>query len=80
MWGMRWLKKDMVVGKVRWFLPYVGYVTIVMVSWVSQRIHRTHTQGSLLMFWCLFLQNDFPQLKYALLGVLGFFLLVNKEQ
>lgn len=54
MWGMRWLKKDMVVGKVRWFLPYVGYVTIVMVSWVSQRIHRTHTQGSLLMFWCLF--------------------------
>ncbi|KAG7528033.1 hypothetical protein FFLO_06453 [Filobasidium floriforme] len=52
--GMKWLKRDMVVGKVRGFLPHVGYVTIVM--------------------------NDYPQLKYALLGTLGVFLLFNKEQ
>ncbi|ORY30999.1 hypothetical protein BCR39DRAFT_527567 [Naematelia encephala] len=52
--GMQWLERRHVIGKVRGFLPYVGYVTIAM--------------------------NDFPQLKYALLGVVGLFLLVQKEQ
>ncbi|OBZ76223.1 Signal peptidase complex catalytic subunit SEC11 [Grifola frondosa] len=40
--GLEWLERKHIVGKVRGFLPYVGYVTIAM--------------------------NDFPQLKYALLG------------
>ncbi|KAF8902579.1 hypothetical protein CPB84DRAFT_1846228 [Gymnopilus junonius] len=44
--GLEWLERKHIVGKVRGFLPYVGYVTIAM--------------------------NDFPQLKYALLGGLGF--------
>jgi len=40
--GLEYLERKHIVGKVRGFLPYVGYVTIAM--------------------------NDFPQLKYALLG------------
>ncbi|KAL1406241.1 Signal peptidase complex catalytic subunit [Vanrija albida] len=51
--GPEWLEAKQVVGKVRGFLPYVGYVTIAM--------------------------NDYPQLKYALLGGVGLFLLVSKE-
>ena len=55
----------------RRFLPYVGYVTIAMVR-----------------FWTIFLtlnltevsrQNDFPQLKYALLGGLGLLALIQRE-
>ncbi|WWD21464.1 signal peptidase complex catalytic subunit SEC11 [Kwoniella shandongensis] len=52
--GIQWLERKHIIGKVRGFLPYVGYVTIAM--------------------------NDFPQLKYALLGVVGLFLLIQKEQ
>ncbi|KAI9636440.1 putative signal peptidase [Dioszegia hungarica] len=51
--GMEWLERKHIIGKVRGFLPYVGYVTIAM--------------------------NDFPKLKYALLGAVGFFLLIQKE-
>ncbi|KAH6910714.1 signal peptidase complex catalytic subunit SEC11 [Coprinopsis sp. MPI-PUGE-AT-0042] len=51
--GMNWLERKHIVGKVRGFLPYVGYVTIAM--------------------------NDFPQLKYALLGVLGLLALIQRE-
>nr|ODN93796.1 signal peptidase I [Cryptococcus depauperatus CBS 7855] len=40
--GMEWIERQHVIGKVRGFLPYVGYVTIAM--------------------------NDFPKLKYGLLG------------
>jgi signal peptidase I len=29
---MKWLERRHIVGKVRGFLPYVGYVTIAMVS------------------------------------------------
>jgi hypothetical protein len=29
--GLEWLERKHVVGKVRGFLPYVGYVTIAMV-------------------------------------------------
>ncbi|EJU01322.1 hypothetical protein DACRYDRAFT_67197 [Dacryopinax primogenitus] len=50
---MKWLKRSNVIGRVRGFLPYVGYVTIVL--------------------------NDFPQLKYALLGGLGLLALFQKE-
>lgn len=50
---MKWLERQHVVGKVRGFLPYVGYVTIAM--------------------------NDFPQIKYALLGLMGLFALVQRE-
>ncbi|KAF8062310.1 hypothetical protein FPV67DRAFT_1696342 [Lyophyllum atratum] len=51
--GLDWLERKHIVGKVRGFLPYVGYVTIAM--------------------------NDFPQLKYALLGGLGLLALVQRE-
>jgi hypothetical protein len=49
------------------FLPYVGYVTIAMVRLLNV------LEGKLTG------QNDFPKLKYALLGVLGLFLLTGKE-
>ncbi|KAL0572558.1 Signal peptidase complex catalytic subunit [Marasmius crinis-equi] len=51
--GLDWLEKSHIVGKVRGFLPYIGYVTIAM--------------------------NDFPQLKYALLGGLGLLALIQRE-
>ncbi|KAI0772947.1 hypothetical protein BD413DRAFT_473757 [Trametes elegans] len=51
--GLEWLERKHIVGKVRGFLPYIGYVTIAM--------------------------NDFPQLKYALLGGLGLLALVQRE-
>ncbi|GHJ83895.1 hypothetical protein NliqN6_0297 [Naganishia liquefaciens] len=51
--GMQWVEREHVVGKVRGFLPYVGYLTIAL--------------------------NDFPQLKYALLGGLGLLMLVQRE-
>ncbi|TFY79793.1 hypothetical protein EWM64_g4217 [Hericium alpestre] len=51
--GLDYLERQHIVGKVRGFLPYVGYVTIAM--------------------------NDFPQLKYALLGGLGLLALIQRE-
>lgn len=30
--GLQWLERKHIVGKVRGFLPYIGYVTIAMVS------------------------------------------------
>ncbi|KAH9166876.1 hypothetical protein EDB89DRAFT_2115721 [Lactarius sanguifluus] len=51
--GLDWLEHKHIIGKVRGFLPYVGYVTIAL--------------------------NDFPQLKYALLGGLGLLALVQRE-
>lgn len=51
--GLDWLERKHIVGTVRGFLPYVGYVTIAM--------------------------NDFPQLKYALLGGLGLLALIQRE-
>ncbi|KAH7922117.1 hypothetical protein BV22DRAFT_1017926 [Leucogyrophana mollusca] len=51
--GLDWLERRHIVGKVRGFLPYIGYVTIAM--------------------------NDFPQLKYALLGGLGLLALIQRE-
>ncbi|KAG8750512.1 Signal peptidase complex catalytic subunit [Serendipita sp. 396] len=51
--NLKWLERQHIVGKVRGFLPYVGYVTIAM--------------------------NDFPQLKYALLGIMGLFALISRE-
>ncbi|KAJ7099713.1 hypothetical protein C8R44DRAFT_810215 [Mycena epipterygia] len=51
--GLDYLERKHIVGKVRGFLPYIGYVTIAM--------------------------NDFPQLKYALLGGLGLLALIQRE-
>ncbi|KAF9224959.1 hypothetical protein BS17DRAFT_779354 [Gyrodon lividus] len=51
--GLDFLERRHIIGKVRGFLPYIGYVTIAM--------------------------NDFPQLKYALLGGLGLLALVQRE-
>ena len=55
------------------FLPYVGYITIAMVS-ISHALRQLPSRGAPLT-----VQNDFPQLKYALLGVVGLFLLLQKE-
>ncbi|KAJ8589854.1 hypothetical protein M405DRAFT_737946, partial [Rhizopogon salebrosus TDB-379] len=51
--GLEWLDRRHIVGKVRGFLPYVGYVAIAT--------------------------NDFPQLKYAILGGLGLLALIQRE-
>ncbi|PAV17821.1 sec11 c [Pyrrhoderma noxium] len=51
--GLQWLEKKHIIGKVDGFLPYIGYVTIVM--------------------------NDYPQLKFALLGGLGLLALFQRE-
>ncbi|KAI0032073.1 hypothetical protein K488DRAFT_50736 [Vararia minispora EC-137] len=51
--GLSHIERQHVVGKVRGFMPYVGYVTIMM--------------------------NDYPQLKYALLGSLGLLSLLQRE-
>lgn len=51
--GLDWLERKHIVGKVRGFLPYVGYVTIAV--------------------------NDFPQLKFALMGALGLLALIQRE-
>jgi len=51
--GLEFLEGKHIVGKVRGFLPYVGYITIAM--------------------------NDFPQLKYVLLGGLGLLALLQRE-
>ncbi|KDN49937.1 signal peptidase I [Tilletiaria anomala UBC 951] len=51
--GPRWMQRKNIVGKVRGYIPYAGYVTIML--------------------------NDFPKLKYALLGLLGLSLLFQKE-
>lgn len=51
------------------FLPYIGYVTIAMVSAFVRLLRNILT----------FLQNDFPQLKYALLCGLGLLALIQRE-
>ncbi|KAH7106831.1 hypothetical protein BKA62DRAFT_747329 [Auriculariales sp. MPI-PUGE-AT-0066] len=51
--GVPWLQQKDIVGKVRGFLPSVGYATIAM--------------------------NDYPQLKYALMGGLALLALVQRE-
>lgn len=51
--GLTFLERKHIIGKVRGFMPYVGYVTIVM--------------------------NDYPKLKYALIGFLGLLALVQRE-
>ncbi|PWN50812.1 signal peptidase I [Violaceomyces palustris] len=51
--GPRWMKKKNIIGQVKGYMPYVGYVTIAL--------------------------NDYPKLKYALLGLMGLSLLFQKE-
>ncbi|GAA94941.1 uncharacterized protein L969DRAFT_197174 [Mixia osmundae IAM 14324] len=51
--GLQYLQRSHIVGKVKGYVPFVGYVTIAM--------------------------NDFPKLKYALLAVLGGFVLLHRE-
>jgi signal peptidase len=64
--GQIYLSERHIIGKVKGynfknemeilcnrFLPYIGYVTIMM--------------------------NDYPSLKYGLIGMMGFFVLVNRE-
>ena len=53
------------------FLPFVGYVTIAMVSLFNSAF--------LILLMLSYVQNDFPQLKYALLGGLGLLALIQRE-
>jgi signal peptidase len=55
------------------FLPYVGYVTIAMVCILIISVLSALTAE------ILHAQNDFPQLKYALLGGMGLLALVQRE-
>mmetsp|Transcript_51573 Transcript_51573/g.78312 ORF Transcript_51573/g.78312 Transcript_51573/m.78312 type:complete len:179 (-) Transcript_51573:98-634(-) len=52
--GQLWITPSDVIGRVIGYLPYVGYVTILM--------------------------NDFPWLKYAMIGGLFLFVLVSNEK
>ncbi|CAO1618088.1 unnamed protein product [Jaminaea pallidilutea] len=52
--GPKWLKRSQIVGVVRGYVPYVGYMTIVL--------------------------NDYPKLKYALLGLIGVSVLFSSEE
>ncbi|PWN29798.1 signal peptidase I [Jaminaea rosea] len=51
--GPSWLRRSQIVGKVQGYVPYVGYMTIVL--------------------------NDYPKLKYALLGLIGVSVLFSGE-
>ncbi|KAG0146177.1 hypothetical protein CROQUDRAFT_657827 [Cronartium quercuum f. sp. fusiforme G11] len=51
--GLKYLQRSNLIGKVNGFVPYLGYVTIVM--------------------------NDYPKLKYALLGTLALTILFHRE-
>lgn len=51
--GPRWIRDDQIVGRVQGFLPYAGYVTILL--------------------------NDYPMLKYVVLGLLGISLFFERE-
>ncbi|KAH7099611.1 hypothetical protein BKA62DRAFT_303962 [Auriculariales sp. MPI-PUGE-AT-0066] len=51
--GQPWLQEKDIIGKVRAYMPYVGYATIAM--------------------------NDFPWLKYALMGGLGLLAVIQQE-
>ncbi|KAK0554767.1 Ca(2+)-dependent cysteine protease [Tilletia horrida] len=51
--GPSWIRRKNIVGKVRGYLPFVGYVTILL--------------------------NDYPKLKYVILGALGLSMLFTKE-
>ncbi|KAE8268151.1 hypothetical protein A4X09_0g4203 [Tilletia walkeri] len=51
--GPSWIRRRNIVGKVRGYLPFVGYVTILL--------------------------NDYPKLKYVILGGLGLSMIFTKE-
>merc|ERR1712093_237060 len=51
--GLKYLRRSNIAGKVQGYLPYVGYVTILM--------------------------NDYPNLKYGLLAIMGGGILLHRE-
>ena len=64
------LHKSLFLCSLSRFLPYIGYVTIAMVR---------HIFPARTLMLILLAQNDFPQLKYALLGGLGLLALIQRE-
>ena len=46
--GLEWLERKHIVGKVRGFLPYVGYVTIAMVRLPLARSQQHESEQSLM--------------------------------
>ena len=51
--GVKWIHKNQILGKMRFYLPYMGMFTI----WL----------------------NDYPMFKFAVLGLMGFFVLIAKD-
>lgn len=49
-----WLKREHIIGKIRGYMPYVGYLTIII--------------------------NDYPLLKYLMLGAMIFSVMINKDK
>ncbi len=49
-----WLKREHFIGKIRGYMPYVGYLTILI--------------------------NDYPILKYLMLGSMIISVMINKEK
>lgn len=70
--GPKYLKREDMIGKVQGYVPYVGYVTIMMVSSPSKFLETVLTLA-------VTMQNDFPKLKYALLAILGGTILLHRE-
>eukprot|EP01061_Rhynchopus_euleeides_P008019 TRINITY_DN17091_c0_g1_i2.p2 TRINITY_DN17091_c0_g1~~TRINITY_DN17091_c0_g1_i2.p2 ORF type:complete len:198 (+),score=54.36 TRINITY_DN17091_c0_g1_i2:131-724(+) len=52
--GQLWVERRHILGRAKGFLPYVGFVTILM--------------------------NEYPYLKYGLLGTLALFALTNRDE
>lgn len=81
--GLKYLTRSNLIGKVNGYVPYVGYVTIVMVRHLNLFLYYTFSKTdlvSILSILNLFdLQNDYPKLKYALLATLGLTILFHRE-
>ena len=66
------IPRSILIHSFHRFLPYIGYVTIAMVRRAVCIFCRKVSQSRLS-------QNDFPQLKYALLGGLCLLALIQRE-
>jgi signal peptidase len=49
-----WLNREHIIGKIRAYMPFVGYLTILI--------------------------NDYPILKYLMMGLMIFSVMINKEK
>lgn len=70
--GPKWLRRDQIVGKVIGYIPYAGYITILMVCALFEvmavTLTLTHTS-----------QNDHPNIKYAGIALMAAFVMLKRE-